>query len=58
MKIFPLRPLSVYDRMRSLCNIIAEQAKNKTNKLESDAVIFNDNKPLKKGRNICDMLSE
>lgn len=57
MKIFPLRPMSAYDRIKSLCNIIANQVK-KTNKLESDIVILNENKPLKKGRNICDMLSE
>lgn len=58
MKIFPLRPMSAYDRMKNLCNIIANQSKNKTNKLESDIVTFNENKPLKKGRSICDMLSE
>ena len=57
MKIFPLKPMSAYDRIKSLCYIIANQAK-KTNKLESDIVTLNENKPLKKGRSICDMLSE
>lgn len=57
MKIFPLKPMSAYDRIKSLCYIIANQAK-KTNKLESDIVTLNENPPLKKGRSICDMLSE
>ena len=58
MKIFPLKPMSAYDRIINLYNIMTNQTPKKINRLESDIVIFNENKSLKKGRSVCDMLSE
>ena len=57
MKIFPLKPLSTFDNMRNFYNLVEKTSKNlKTN--DSCAVSLNERKPLKKGRSICDMLSE
>lgn len=58
MKIFPLRPVSTLDRIKSLYKIIIFQKPVKTNTLKSDVANFSDDAALKKGRNICDMLSE
>jgi hypothetical protein len=58
MKIFPLRFMSNFDILIDLCKAIPSQ---KTPKIvsEPDTAIINGMvKTLKKGRNICDKLSE
>lgn len=57
MKIFPLKPMSTYDRFRNIYKIMT-QASKKAQNIEPDVVNFSENKTLKKGRSICDMLSE
>ncbi len=57
MKIFPLRPLSAYDNIRNIYNLIGKTSKS-SNKVGTDVVSLNERKPLRKGRSICDMLSE
>ena len=57
MKIFPLRPMSTFDRIRNIYKILS-QTHIKTQNIESDTATFSGNKTLKKGRSICDMLSE
>lgn len=57
MKIFPLKPMSNYDRVINICKILA-CSPQKVKNLESDVVALSENKSLKKGRSICDMLSE
>jgi len=57
MKLFPIRPLSNFDRFKSLCNIM-KNYQNKFNNFHSDKVSFSKNSQLKKGSDICDKLSE
>lgn len=57
MKIFPLRPLSTFDRAINLYKIIVNQPPKNIKIFDSDVVNISE-KPLKKGRSICDMLSE
>ena len=57
MKIFSLRPLSAYDRAVNLYKIIANQTSKNIKDLDSDVVSIS-KKNIKKGRSICDMLSE
>lgn len=57
MKIFPLRPLSNFDKVANLYKIVVNQTPKNIKELDSDVVSISE-KPLKKGRSICDMLSE
>lgn len=57
VRIFPLRPMSTYDKFRNLYNIIVKSSKNMNN-VSSDIVSIENTTKLKKGRSICDMLSE
>lgn len=57
MKIFPLRPMSNLDRMINICKLLSNSS-GKIKTLESDVATLSENKPLKKGKNVCDMLSE
>jgi len=57
MKLFPIRPLSNFDRFKNLCNIM-KNYQNKFKNSHSNIVSYNINSKLKKGSDICDMLSE
>lgn len=57
MKIFPIRPLSNFDNIKSIYKIIEQNAKN-SKALQADIVAFDMAKPLRKGRCVCNMLSE
>lgn len=57
MRIFPIRPMSNLDRMIDIYKILTH-SHSKIKNLESDVVTISNNKALKKGRSICDMLSE
>jgi hypothetical protein len=56
MKIFPLKAISAYDRFKNIYKIMT-QTSIKPQNAELDIITFNKNE-TKKGRNICDMLSE
>ena len=59
MKIFPIRPVSNLDRLKNLYNMMgASKTAVKNSNIKSDIAAFSEQKPLKKGRSICDMLSE
>lgn len=59
MKIFPLTPMSKLDLFINLCKAIPSKKATKTPVSHSDVAIINNTvKTLKKGRNICDKLSE
>ncbi len=59
MKIFSIRPVSNLDRLKNLYHIMAaSKTAIKNSNITSDLVAFSEQKPLKKGRSICDMLSE
>ena len=58
MKIFPVKLFSNFDRVRNLYKIISNQSPKNIENLSSDVVVFGKNEPLRKGRSICDMLSE
>lgn len=57
MKIFPIKPMSNLDRIINICKILTKTPMKMKN-LESDIASFSENKTLKKGRSICDKLSE
>lgn len=57
MKIFPIKPMSTLDRIINICKILTKTPMKMKN-LESDIASFSENKTLKKGRSICDKLSE
>lgn len=59
MKILPIRPVSKLDRLKNLYNMmVASKTAVKNSNITSDLVAFSEQKPLKKGRSVCDMLSE
>lgn len=59
MKIFPIKPVSTLDRIKNLYRIMLSQKRSiKTDNIKSNVTNITGNNPLKKGRNICDMLSE
>ena len=57
MKIFPLKPMSNYDRIANICKILNNSVARAKN-VKSDIVTAESNKQLKKGRSVCNMLSE
>ncbi len=59
MKIFPIRPVSNLDILKNLYNMMGtSKTAVKNSNITSDLVAFSEQKPLKKGRSVCDMLSE
>lgn len=57
MKIFPIRPLSTFDNIKNIYKIIEQTSKN-SKAQQSDFAAFDTTKTLRKGRSVCDMLSE
>ena len=57
VRIFPIRPMSNYDIIKNFFGIVLKSAKN-CNSGTTDVVTINKTNQLKKGRNICDRLSE
>ena len=58
MKIFPLRLMSNYDIMVNLKNILQSNRATKSLSKPDTVIIDNKVKTLKKGRSICEKLSE
>ncbi len=58
MKIFPLKPMSNIDIWKNLYRIMQKQNATKLVSEPDTAIINGTVKTLKKGRSICDMLSE
>ncbi len=57
MKIFPITPLSNFDKIRNIYSLIKKTPKAPSS-VKTDIVSLGNNHKLKKGRCICDMLSE
>jgi hypothetical protein len=58
IKIFPVKLMSNYDILQNLCRIMPKQNTIKMVSKSDTAIINGAVKTLKKGRSICDMLSE
>ncbi len=58
MKIFPIIPMSKLDVFIELCKIMPQKTLKQEISKPDIAVINNTVKTLKKGRSICDKLSE
>ncbi len=58
MRIFPIRLVSGFERLRDLYKIIDSQHPVKMKSIDSDVITLSKDKPLVKGRSICNMLSE
>lgn len=58
MKIFPIKLMSKFDILLNLCKVMDMQKAAKITSEPDMAIINGTIKTLKKGRNICDKLSE